>query len=188
MHATDRLDVRAEPRALETVRQWVEDCSVRHDLPESIVGPLNLILEELVANVMEHGKTPEGGVVPIPIHIEMDVTDAFVELRVADASAPFDPRDRDDPDLSGELARFMTDIADGRRIAQPKLRYRFQTDRVGLVRSRFRLVGKAGGGLGFELEERCTPTQAVLGALYATARFDLPSRLGVMATLRRALR
>ncbi len=93
-----------------------------------------------------------------------------------------------DPDLSGELARFMTDIADGRRIAQPKLRYRFQTDRVGLVRSRFRLVGKAGGGLGFELEERCTPTQAVLGALYATARFDLPSRLGVMATLRRALR
>src|SRR5690606_709451 len=78
-------------------------CSVRHDLPESIVGPLNLILEELVANVMEHGKTPEGGVVPIPIHIEMDVTDAFVELRVADASAPFDPRDRDDPDLSGDL-------------------------------------------------------------------------------------
>ncbi len=93
-----------------------------------------------------------------------------------------------DPDLSAELAKLMADLTDGRRIAQPKLRYRFQTDRVGLVRSRFRLVGKAGGGLGFELDERCTPTQALLGALYAAARFDLPARLGVMATLRRAVR
>lgn len=91
-----------------------------------------------------------------------------------------------DPDLRGELAILIADLEEGRSVAQPRLRYRFQTDRVGLIRSRFRLVG-VGDEVEFDFDVRCSPAQCVLGALYAAGRLELPARLVVMAAIQRAL-
>jgi hypothetical protein len=93
-----------------------------------------------------------------------------------------------DPDLRPELTRLIEQVDEGRRISQPRLRYRFQTDRVGLLRSRQRLVGDEG-----ELEvvidaSRTTPEQRVLAAVYAAARFRPSIRHPVMLAVRRGMR
>jgi hypothetical protein len=92
-----------------------------------------------------------------------------------------------DPDLHPDLMRLTVQLEEGLRIAQPRLRNRLQKDRVGLLRSRFRLVGE-GEDLQFDFDERCTAAQAVLGAAYAAGQFDPPVRHVVMSTLRRAMR
>lgn len=92
-----------------------------------------------------------------------------------------------DPDLQPDLLRLTVQLEEGRTIAQPRLRFRFQTDRVGLLPSRFRLVG-TGEDLRFDFDTTCLPAQALLGAVYAAGTTDRPARHVVMATIRRAMR
>lgn len=92
-----------------------------------------------------------------------------------------------DTDLHPDLLRLTIQLEEGRRIPQPRLRNRLQVDRVGLLRTRFRLVGD-GEDMHFDFEDRCTPAQAVLGAVYATGALDPPMRHVVMSTVRRAMR
>jgi hypothetical protein len=94
-----------------------------------------------------------------------------------------------DEDFLPDLARLVTELEEGRRIPQPRLRYRFQKDRVGLLRSRQRLV-TAGERIEYVFdEERSTAEQRVLAAVYAAGAIDDPeARLSVMTALRRALR
>ena len=92
-----------------------------------------------------------------------------------------------DADLHPDLMRLTVQLEEGQRIPQPRLRNRLQTDRVGLLRSRFRLVG-SGEDLSFDFDARCTPAQAVLCAAYAAGRLEPPVRHVVMSTIRRAMR
>lgn len=92
-----------------------------------------------------------------------------------------------DADLQADLMRLTVQVEEGRRIPQPRLRNRLQTDRIGLLRSRFRLTGE-GENLSFDFDGRCTPAQAILGAVYATGRLEPPARHVVMSTVRRAMR
>ncbi|HEX2023748.1 MAG TPA: hypothetical protein VHF00_03535, partial [Acidimicrobiales bacterium] len=46
-----------------------------------------------------------------------------------------------DPELRDEFLNLVDDLEAGRRISQPRLRHRFQTDVVGLDRSRHKLTG-----------------------------------------------
>ena len=95
--------------------------------------------------------------------------------------------DQLDPDLVDELGRLIGDLERGHRIPQPRLRHRFQTDRIGLSRSRHRLVG-AGDALEFEFDEGGAAASQILGAVYAAGRLDALTRPPVMDALRRAIR
>jgi hypothetical protein len=92
-----------------------------------------------------------------------------------------------DSELHPDLLRLMVQLEEGQRIPQPRLRYRFQTDHIGLLRSHFRLVG-AGDDLSFDFAHRGTAAQAVLGAVYAAGDLDPAIRNAVMSTMRRAMR
>jgi hypothetical protein len=93
-----------------------------------------------------------------------------------------------DHDLLADLTRLTHQIERGYRIAQPRLRHRFQEDRVGLTRSRHRAVAD-GGSLSFVHDDHSgLPVQQVLGAVYAVAGFDLETRRMVMAIVRRGIR
>ncbi len=93
-----------------------------------------------------------------------------------------------DPDLVPDLMRLTTELEEDRRVPQPRLRYRFQEDKVGLQRSRHRLVGH-GEALHFEFDDdHGLPTQQVLGAVYAAGRVDHAVRHAVMGAVRRAVR
>lgn len=92
-----------------------------------------------------------------------------------------------DPDLTGELERLINDLAIGMRIPQPRLRHRFQVDRIGLARSCHRLVGH-GDDVAFELEEHRSAPAQILGAVYAAGALGSAYRSTVMGTVRRAMR
>jgi hypothetical protein len=92
-----------------------------------------------------------------------------------------------DPDLTGELSRLLDDLEAGRRIAQPRLRHRFQADRIGLARSRHRLLGR-GDALSFVFDDHGAAASQILGACYAAGRLEWSARSPVMDTLRRAVR
>ena len=93
-----------------------------------------------------------------------------------------------DDDLVPELSGLLDDLQAGRRIAQPRLRHRFQEDHIGLARSRHRLVGQ-GDELDVQLDTQGSPASQVLGAAYACGRLDdRGARAPVMDVLRRATR
>lgn len=92
-----------------------------------------------------------------------------------------------DPELFDDLHRLTMQLQEGHRIPQPRLRHRFQTDRVGLTRSVHRLVGE-GEDLVFELSDKGAPAQHILAAVYAAGRLPLVARGRVMEALRLAMR
>src|SRR5919199_3372505 len=64
-----------------------------------------------------------------------------------------------EPELQDEYLSLVDDLEAERRVPQPRLRHRFQTDVVGLDRSRHKLLGdpsaafgQSGAGVRFELE------------------------------------
>ena len=95
-----------------------------------------------------------------------------------------------DLDLREEFLGLVDDLELGRRVPQPRLRHRFQTDVVGLDRSRHKLTGHPGddlfGDVRFELEGHGRPVPQILGAAYAAARLHGDARPGVFAAIRKA--
>jgi hypothetical protein len=92
-----------------------------------------------------------------------------------------------DPELFDDLHRLTLQLQEGHRIPQPRLRHRFQTDRIGLTRSVHRLIGD-GEDLDFEFEEKGAPAQHILAAVYRAGELPLVARGRVMETIRLAMR
>lgn len=91
-----------------------------------------------------------------------------------------------DPEFTDDLFRLTHQLESGQRVPQPRLRHRFQEDRVGLTRVRHRLLGD-GEELSFEIDEKGSPAPQVLGAVYAAARVAPEHRTGVFTAVRRAI-
>jgi hypothetical protein len=92
-----------------------------------------------------------------------------------------------DPDLFDDLHRLTLQLQEGMRVPQPRLRHRFQQDRIGLTRSLHRLVGE-GEDLAFELEDKGAAAQHILAAVYAAGQLPVTARARVMDTIRKGMR
>ncbi len=94
-----------------------------------------------------------------------------------------DPEQRDDLDL------LIDDLERRRRIPQPRLRHRFQTDTVGLGRSRHRLYrAEETGAYSLSLEDHGHPLPQVLAAVYAAGMLASEARGHAFGLLWRAAR
>ena len=91
-----------------------------------------------------------------------------------------------DDDLVPDVHRLVAQIQRGERVAQPRLRHRFQVDRQGLALSRHRVVGD-GDDISFELDTQGSPMQQVLGAIYALERLDLSMRRNLEPVVTKSL-
>lgn len=92
-----------------------------------------------------------------------------------------------DPELRDELDVLISLLERGRRISQPRLRHRFQTDVVGLDRSRHRVV-QVGKAIELEIDHHAHDLPQVLGAAYAAAALPARARPAVFRLIWRALR
>lgn len=92
-----------------------------------------------------------------------------------------------DPETDEELDSLVDDLEAGRRVVQPRLRHRLQSDRVGLTRCRHRLVAE-GDSVGFRFDTDVgTPAQHVLCAAYAAAEVESADRAATFAALRKGM-
>ncbi|MFZ4516862.1 MAG: hypothetical protein ACOYOP_00615 [Microthrixaceae bacterium] len=94
-----------------------------------------------------------------------------------------------DEDFHEEALALMTDLERGARVSQPRLRHRLQEDRVGLQRCTHRLLGDEDGSVHFELQDdKGTPAQHLLTAIYAAGAAPRPVRRQVMDAVRKGFR
>jgi hypothetical protein len=92
-----------------------------------------------------------------------------------------------DPELFEDLHRLTFQLELGQRIPQPRLRHRFQTDRVGLTRSVHRLLGE-GEDLDFDFEVKGAAAQHILAAVYAAGALPPVARAKALSIVRQAMR
>jgi hypothetical protein len=93
-----------------------------------------------------------------------------------------------DPDWYDDLLHLMTELERGRRISQPRVRHRLQEDRVGLQPCLHRLIGTGDAlELSFD-DQKGTPAQHVLCAIYAAGTVPWAVRTSVMDTVRKGFR
>ncbi|MEY3618991.1 MAG: hypothetical protein RL726_1689 [Actinomycetota bacterium] len=89
-------------------------------------------------------------------------------------------------ELIPDTHRLVSQIERNERVAQPRLRHRYQVDRHGMARSLHRLVG-TGEDFAFEFDTQGNPMQQVLGAIYSLERLDVPSRKALAPLLVKSL-
>ncbi len=89
-----------------------------------------------------------------------------------------------DPDLRGEFLTLADELEEGKRIAQPRLRHRFQTDVVGLERTRHALI-RNGEDMYLELGANGRAVPQLLGAAYAARLVHADVRPAVFAAIRK---
>ncbi|MGH9223096.1 MAG: J domain-containing protein [Acidimicrobiales bacterium] len=90
-------------------------------------------------------------------------------------------------EVRDELLVLVDDLEQGKRIVQPRLRHRFQTDVVGLERTRHALVGDT-QDMRFELDGQGKPVPQLLGAAYAARKIHADAQPAVFAAIRKAAR
>jgi len=93
-----------------------------------------------------------------------------------------------DPDLLEELEILSYQVEQGQRIPQPRLRHRFQKDRIGLTRSVHQLERLPNNKLHLNFEKQHeAPPQFVLAAVYSAGTLEPGPRGDVMRVIRRAI-
>ncbi len=92
-----------------------------------------------------------------------------------------------EPELREDLMDVMERLERGLRVVQPRVRHRYQVDRIGLLRSVHQLRS-FDGVLEFRFEDEMgRPVQQALGALYAAGSLPLDVRPAIFEMLRGAL-
>lgn len=91
------------------------------------------------------------------------------------------------PELRSELLDLVDDLEEGKRVSQPRLRHRFQTDVVGLERTCHTLVGDS-QDMRLEIRGNGKSVPQLLGAVYAAGRLHADVRPPVFMAIRKAAR
>jgi len=94
------LPIPADENALETARQFVLEHAERLNLPAPVIFKLELALEEILVNVVHYAYPPgTTGVVEVGCLAEDD----GISLCIADSGRPFNPLEKETPDLNVEI-------------------------------------------------------------------------------------
>ena len=91
-----------------------------------------------------------------------------------------------DVELRAEFLSLAEDLESGARIPQPQLRHRFQTDIVGLDRTKHKLSGTSTEAMELDVGGFGRSVPQLLGAVYAARRVHSTARPAVFAAIRKA--
>jgi anti-sigma regulatory factor (Ser/Thr protein kinase) len=97
------LEIRAEPLEIRRASTWLRTSGTLLGVPEPQLDRLELCLNEVLANLLEHGGA---AVAAAPIRLLFELgpeTPATARLVVMDAGMPFDPLQRPDKPLANSL-------------------------------------------------------------------------------------
>ncbi len=95
------LELNSGLEELQRLVEFIEAFCHLHVLPDETSYHLNIALEELVLNVMRHGRcNPAEGSIRLEIELDGDT----LNIELSDTGVPFNPLDRPAPDLTGNIA------------------------------------------------------------------------------------
>lgn len=97
----ERLRLDADLAELERLTAWLDSFCKRHGIPEEPHYHLNIAVEELVLNAIQHGRCspPEGA-----IGVVLRLSGAALDITITDTGTAFNPLDAPPPDLTNSLA------------------------------------------------------------------------------------
>ena len=90
------FQIKKDRDGLTILSEQLEILSKRWQIHHKDVLQLNLILDELITNIIEHG----GGCAKCPIEIRMEKTDSHFKVQLSDGGPPFDPTKGKSADIS----------------------------------------------------------------------------------------
>lgn len=91
----------ADIEALQTVQAAVERFAEAEALPAKTAYALSLCLEELLTNIVMHGRQESGGATRVGVRVA--VAGPEVEVRIDDDGRAYDPTTTPEPDLDALL-------------------------------------------------------------------------------------
>ena len=95
------LTLNSDPEELARLVEFIEAFCASHALPDETTYHLNIALEELVLNAMKHGRcNPAESAIRLEIELDGDT----LNIELSDTGVPFNPLDRPEPDLTGNIA------------------------------------------------------------------------------------
>jgi anti-sigma regulatory factor (Ser/Thr protein kinase) len=94
------LVLRSDRTELRRLGELAERFGADHHLSDDDVMAINLVLDEVVTNVIEHGYADSGG---HKIHVSLALDGAALTIRVEDEGRAFDPTRAPPPDLDRPL-------------------------------------------------------------------------------------
>ncbi len=95
------LVIRNQVEELRRLNQAIEQFARESDLPTGERNAIELVLEELVTNAIQHGY-PEGGEHEMSVGLRMD--GRVIEIRLEDDGQPFDPTRAEEADTESSIA------------------------------------------------------------------------------------
>lgn len=90
----------AEEGNLSAATAFLHDCWESLSLPEELLFPFELALEEVFMNVVMHGGSEQG---PSTVWLELERADGRLNLSLSDNGPAFDPLALPTPDLDAPL-------------------------------------------------------------------------------------
>jgi anti-sigma regulatory factor (Ser/Thr protein kinase) len=125
-----KLSLKVEPRAeeLDTITVAVEEFGDAEQWPPDLIFRVNLVLEEVGLNIINHGRTDDLHEIEITLTSEAE----SLTIEIVDNGRPFDPlTDAPEPDLdSGVAERAVGGLGVYLvRTMMDELRYRREGDR-----------------------------------------------------------
>ena len=95
------VTLQAQLSELRALADMVETFGTTHDLPGRTTFIINLALDELITNVLVHGKFNNG--VEPNIEVELSLRNKTAVLVVESNDVPFDPTEDTNPDTESSL-------------------------------------------------------------------------------------
>ena len=99
---TRRLNVPGTDEGIRSALDALEALSAAHGLSKALTWPVEVSLDEVLANVVRHGLEGRGdaATVQVELALEMDALPPVCELVVTDDGPEFDPLSAAEPDTS----------------------------------------------------------------------------------------
>ncbi len=94
------LRLAAEMHNLPQLREHVIACAAASDLPGEKLSKVELVMEELLVNIIEYAYPDSAGDIEINCHTDSSQT---LHIMLADWGNPFNPIEKEDPDLNQGL-------------------------------------------------------------------------------------
>jgi serine/threonine-protein kinase RsbW len=99
---TRRLSVPGTDAGIKTVLDALEAFAAGHGLSKAVTWPVEVSLDEVLANVVRHGRPGRGETATVEVELRLDLASdpAVCEVVVTDDGLAFDPLAAPEPDTS----------------------------------------------------------------------------------------